>query len=42
MYFKIGEQRFADIPSIIEFYKKHTLDTTALTEPVSANTDPPN
>lgn len=34
MYFKIGEQRFADIPSIIEFYKKHMLDTTTLTEPV--------
>jgi len=34
MYFKIGEQRFADIPSIIEFYKKHTLDSTNLNEPV--------
>ncbi|XP_066934890.1 crk-like protein [Clytia hemisphaerica] len=33
MYFKIGEQRFADIPSIIEFYKKHMLDTTNLIEP---------
>lgn len=35
MYFKIGDQRFADIPSIIEFYKKHMLDSTNLLEPVS-------
>ncbi|XP_002164345.2 adapter molecule crk [Hydra vulgaris] len=34
MYFKIGEQRFADIASIIEFYKQHTIDTTMLTDPV--------
>lgn len=34
MYFKIGDQRFADIPSIIEFYKKHMLDSTNLLEPV--------
>ena len=35
VYFKIGDQRFADIPSIIEFYKKHVLDSTNLIEPVS-------
>ena len=35
LYFKIGEQRFADIPSIVEFYRKHMLDTTNLVEPVS-------
>jgi len=34
LYFKIGEQRFADIPSIVEFYKHYMLDTTALTTPV--------
>lgn len=34
VYFKIGDQRFADIPSIIEFYKKYTLDTTHLIEAV--------
>ena len=34
LYYKIGEQRFADIPSIVEFYKKHMLDTTNLIEPV--------
>jgi len=35
VYFKIGDQRFADIPSIIEFYKKHVLDSTNLIEPVN-------
>ena len=37
MYFKIGEQRFADIASIIEFYKQHMIDTTMLTDPVISN-----
>jgi len=34
IYYKIGEQRFADVPSIVEFYKNYMLDTTALTTPV--------
>lgn len=37
MYYKIGEQRFADIASVVEFYKRHVLDTTALTEPILRN-----
>jgi len=31
--FKIGDQVFDDIASLIEFYKIHYLDTTTLTEP---------
>lgn len=31
----IGDQSFHDLPSVIEFYKKHFLDTTTLTEVVS-------
>ena len=31
----IGDQSFQDLPSVIEFYKKHFLDTTTLTEVVS-------
>ena len=34
-HYKIGEQTFADIPSIISFYKNHFLDTTTLTGAVS-------
>lgn len=30
----IGDQSFQDLPSVIEFYKKHFLDTTTLTEVV--------
>ncbi|CAB4028303.1 adapter molecule crk-like [Paramuricea clavata] len=30
-HYKIGEQTFSDIPSIISFYKNHFLDTTTLT-----------
>ncbi|XP_028393558.1 adapter molecule crk-like [Dendronephthya gigantea] len=30
-HYKIGDQTFADIPSIISFYKNHFLDTTTLT-----------
>lgn len=33
--FLIGDQSFHDLPSVIEFYKKHFLDTTTLTEAVS-------
>ena len=31
----IGDQTFDDIPSVIEFYRRHFLDTTTLTEIVS-------
>lgn len=34
--YKIGDQTFDDLPSIVEFYKKHFLDSTTLVEPVSA------
>ena len=30
----IGDQTFPDLPSVIEFYKKHFLDTTTLIEVV--------
>ena len=33
--YKIGENTFPDLRSIIEFYEKHFLDSTNLTEPVS-------
>ena len=33
--YKIGDQTFDDLPSIVEFYKKHFLDSTTLVEPVS-------
>ena len=33
--YKIGENTFPDLHSIIEFYKNHFLDSTNLTEPVS-------
>lgn len=31
--YKIGDQTFDDLPSIVEFYKKHFLDSTTLVEP---------
>ena len=31
----IGDQTFEDIPQVIEFYRRHFLDTTTLTEIVS-------
>ena len=31
----IGDQTFSDLPSVIEFYSKHFLDTTTLREHVS-------
>lgn len=33
--YQIGENTFPDVHSIIDFYKKHFLDTTNLQEPVS-------
>lgn len=32
--FRIGDQQFPDIPALLNFYKTHYLDTTALTYPV--------
>lgn len=32
--FVIGDQRFQDIPSLLEFYKTHCLENSALTHPV--------
>jgi len=32
--YQIGEQTFPDLPAIINFYKKHFLDTTTLKDPV--------
>lgn len=34
--YQIGDQTFNDLPEIVEFYKRHFLDTTTLTEPVCA------
>lgn len=31
--FRIGDQQFQDIPALLNFYKTHYLDTTALTHP---------
>ena len=33
--FRIGDHQFPDISSLLNFYKTHYLDTTALTYPVS-------
>ncbi len=33
----IGDQSFTDFPAVIEFYKKHFLDTTTLTDPVGCS-----
>lgn len=35
--FLIGDQSFQQLPEVIEFYKKHFLDTTTLTECVSSD-----
>lgn len=34
--FRIGDQEFDTLPSLLEFYKIHYLDTTTLIEPVTA------
>ena len=34
--FLIGDQTFTELPAVIEFYRKHFLDTTTLTEHVGA------
>ena len=33
--FRIGDQEFPDLPSLLTFYKTHYLDTTSLIRPVS-------
>lgn len=33
--YRIGDQMFADLPSLLNFYKLHYLDTTPLTRPVA-------
>ena len=35
--FRIGDHQFPDIPALLNFYKTHYLDTTALTYPVSSD-----
>ncbi|XP_078508521.1 adapter molecule crk-like [Lissotriton helveticus] len=37
---KIGDQEFDGLPSLLEFYKIHYLDTTTLIEPVSRSLPP--
>ena len=33
--YQLGDQTFNDLPEIVEFYKRHFLDTTTLVEAVS-------
>ena len=33
--FRIGDQEFGDLPSLLQFYKTHYLDTTPLIRPVA-------
>ncbi|KAJ1193586.1 hypothetical protein NDU88_002882 [Pleurodeles waltl] len=33
--YKIGDQEFANLPALLEFYKIHYLDTTTLIEPAA-------
>ena len=33
--YRIGDQEFPDLPSLLNFYKTHYLDTTSLIRPVS-------
>ena len=35
--FRIGDQEFADMPALLNFYKLHYLDTTPLTRPAHLN-----
>lgn len=37
--FKIGDQTFADLPSLLAFYKLHYLDTTPLTKPATKHVE---
>lgn len=37
--FKIGDQTFADIPSLLAFYKLHLLDTTPLFKPATKHVE---
>lgn len=33
--YRIGDQQFSDLPSLLEFYKLHYLDTTPLIRPAT-------
>jgi len=35
--FRIGDQEFPSLPSLLKYYKVHYLDTTTLVRPVSIN-----
>ena len=37
--YRIGEQEFHDLPSLLNFYKVHYLDTTPLTRPAVKRTE---
>ncbi|KAG9508677.1 Adapter molecule Crk, partial [Fragariocoptes setiger] len=37
--FKIGEQPFSDMPSLLDYYKREYLDTTKLTRPIKLPTE---
>ncbi|XP_057297692.1 crk-like protein [Hydractinia symbiolongicarpus] len=37
--YQIGDQTFDDLPEIVEFYKRHFLDTTTLVEPAARQID---
>ncbi|XP_078599984.1 crk-like protein [Branchiostoma floridae x Branchiostoma japonicum] len=39
--FEIGDQDFVDLPSLLDFYKIHYLDTTTLVEPCPKNAPAP-
>lgn len=38
--YHIGDQTFNDLPDIVEFYKRHFLDTTTLVEPAARQKEP--
>eukprot|EP00111_Clytia_hemisphaerica_P002042 TCONS_00005760-protein len=38
--YHIGDQVFNDLPDIVEFYKRHFLDTTTLVEPAARQVEP--
>ena len=39
IFYRIGEQEFHDLPSLLNFYKVHYLDTTPLTRPAVKRTE---
>ena len=36
LHFRIGDQEFPSLPSLLQFYRVHYLDTTTLVRPVSS------